>query len=284
MPSVRDGVARSEPLHHQVARNLRNSISAGTLRDGDVLPSSRELADRWGVSVFTISEAMKMLAQEGLITSKSRSKRVVRAPGQAMPLEPRPRDPRVILIGGYAGSGKTELGRILTRQTGWPMLDKDTFTRPVVEVALEALGRSPHDRESDIYLNQIRPREYEALRAATIENVECGNSAVVTAPFFREFGDAAWLSRTQALFAELRATITLVWVYCDAETMYSYIRHRGAARDAAKMADWSTYLNGLNLDFRPSVPHMVIQNCASSTPLQPQAATLLQTVLAGNDD
>jgi dephospho-CoA kinase len=75
----------------------------------------------------------------------------------------------VIFIGGYAGSGKTEFGRILARHTGWPILDKDTTTRPVVELALEVLGRPGYDRESADYLSRIRPREYEALIATATE-------------------------------------------------------------------------------------------------------------------
>jgi hypothetical protein len=51
----------------------------------------------------------------------------------------------------------------LLRETGWPMIDKDSITRPVVEVALELAGMSPNDRESDTYVSRIRPREYEAL-------------------------------------------------------------------------------------------------------------------------
>ena len=94
-----------------------------------------------------------------------------------------------MLIGGYAGSGKTAVRPILARETGWPMLDKDTLTRPVVEAALEVLGCSPHDRESATYLDIIRPREYEALISAMTENVQCGTSAIVTAPFIRELRD-----------------------------------------------------------------------------------------------
>ncbi|MEV4758944.1 GntR family transcriptional regulator [Micromonospora sp. NPDC049559] len=279
MSSPQSRLTRADSLHQQVARNLRNDIEAGVLRDGDVLPTTRELAERWGVSVFTISEAMKLLAEEGLIISKSRSKRVVHAPHQAQGNEIRLRTPRVILIGGYAGSGKTELGRILARETGWPMLDKDTLTRPVVEAALEILGKSPHDRESSDYLNLIRPREYEALAAATNENIACGNSAIVTAPFIREFNDSAWLDRIQASHAAMNATTTFVWVYCDADTMHTYIRHRGAARDAAKLADWPSYLNNVDVTFRPAVPHVLVDNCASGVPLQKQAKELVATIL-----
>ncbi|MGC5053577.1 GntR family transcriptional regulator [Micromonospora sp. DT48] len=279
MPTPEPRLARSEALHQQVARNLRNDIESGALRHGEALPTTRELAEQWGVSVFTITEAMRLLAAEGLVVSKSRSKRVVNAPEQSRRVEIRPSNPHVLMIGGYAGSGKTELGRILTRETGWPMLDKDTLTRPIVEAALEVMGLSPNDRESDGYLKLMRPREYESLVAATIENVSCGNSAIVTAPFVAEFKDPAWLERMQASLAEMKAVTTFVWVYCDASTMHTYIRHRGAARDAAKLANWSEYLSRIDLDFRPGIPHALVDNCASGVPLQAQARSLLRQVL-----
>jgi DNA-binding transcriptional regulator YhcF (GntR family)/predicted kinase len=282
MTSPRPRLVRSESLHQQVARNIRNDIEAGVLRDGDALPSTRDLAEQWGVSVFTITEAMKLLAKEGLVVSKSRSKRIVRIDGERTK-KIRPQNPYVILIGGYAGSGKTELGRILTRETGWPMLDKDTLTRPVVEAALELLGRSPHDRESETYVNDIRPREYEALIAAASENIECGNSAIITAPFIREFNDQAWVNRISAALTSLNATMSLVWVHCDIETMHTYIRHRGAARDASKLVEWPRYVATIDVDFRPAAPHLLIDNSASSTPLQSQARELLKATIGAGE-
>ena len=278
MTSPRRRLTKSESLHHQVARNIRNEIEAGILRDGDVLPSTRELAAQWNVSVFTITEAMKFLAAEGLVVSKSRSNRVVRVSGQTRKAEVRLPTPQVILIGGFAGSGKTELGRILARETGWPILDKDTLTRPIVEAALEMLGQSPHDRESDTYVDLVRPREYEALMAAGTENIECGNSVILTAPFIRELNNASWVNRTRATFVAMNAHTTFVWVHCNADTMHTYIRHRGAARDATKLANWQEYLASIRIDFRPVTPHFLIDNSASSSPLQNQAKQLLETV------
>jgi len=271
---------RGEPLHRQLARNIRNDIHAGVFRHGDVLPTTRELSAQWDVSVFTVTEAMKVLMEEGLVISKSRSKRVINCPDEKR-AEVRLRRPQVLIIGGYAGSGKSELGRMLARGTGWPLLDKDTITRPVVEGALELLGQSPHDRESDTYLNKVRPREYEALAAVIVENVECGNSAIVTAPFIREFREEPWLNRTQATYYAMDASVTFIWVYCNAETMHAYIRHRGAARDAAKLADWHGYLASIDIGFRPPVPHIVVDNSANSRPLQEQAQDILKTVIAG---
>lgn len=284
MTRPRSSVARGEPLHQQVARNIRNDIQSGALRDGQRLPSTKELADEWGVSTFTIKEAMDLLADEGLVITKPRAGRVVSAPEQGERQELRLSTPRVVLVGGYAGSGKTELGRILARETGWPLLDKDTLTRPVVEAVLELLGGNPNDRESDLYRTKIRPREYEALVAAMTENVKCGNSAIVTAPFIREFADPAWINRMQAQIGDMNSSVTLVWMNCNADTMHMYLRHRGAARDAAKLADWQGYLSDIDVEFRPPVPHAVIDNCSSSEPLQDQGRRLLEQVLAGAEE
>ena len=224
---------------------------------------------------------MKVLIDEGLVVSKSRSKRTVVTPVGSPRTEIRLSSPQVLLIGGYAGSGKTELGRMLARETGWPILDKDTLTRSVVEAALEILGQSPNDRESDVYLELVRPREYEALMAAADENVQCGNSVIVTAPFLREFADLSWVNRTSAANREMNATTTLVWVYCDEDSMHTYIRRRGAARDAAKLNDWPAYLRTVDTMFRPAAAHVVMDNGASGLPLRSQARDLVKKVVNG---
>ena len=268
-------------MYERVARTIRADIHSGRLRHGQVLPSTRELATEWGTSVHTISEAMRLLMADGLVVSKSRSQRVVNAPdqdetrGEVHRLE----KPVVLLIGGYAGSGKSELARMVSRETGWAVIDKDTITRPVVEAALEILGASPHDRESEVYLTRIRPREYEAVTAAIEEQLECGNSVIASAPFLREFADLSWIHRVQATFTALGAEVIVVWVRCDPESMHTYIRRRGAARDATKLANWEEYVSGLTLDFQPPVDHVTVENSLNSEPLQAQAARLVNKAL-----
>lgn len=279
MSDPRQPLARPESLQAQVARQIRNQVAAGVLRDGQRLPGTRELAAQWNVSVFTINEAMKILAAENVITNKPRIGRIVTAADQSQRNEVKSAIPNVLLIGGYAGCGKTEFGRVLARETGWPMLDKDTLTRPVVEAALEFIGCSPNDRESEQYLNQIRPREYEALMNATTENVQCGNSAIVTAPFIRELGDPAWIERTREACESLNARLAIAWVYCDADTMLTYIRQRGAARDASKLESWNSYSKSIDLSFRPPVPHTVINNSYDGPSLKTQARQLIASTV-----
>jgi predicted kinase len=265
----------------EVTHQLRQDIHAGRFKDGEVLPTTKALAIEFGVSDFTVSTAIKPLEKEGLIEAKSRIMRVVRLPGPRPMAFPRPDRPQAVLIGGYAGSGKSELGRVLARHSGWALLDKDTMTRPLVEMALETLDRSPHDRESSTYLTVVRPREYEALEVTVLENIECGASVITSAPYLREFTDPGWLRRTESAVTSRGADLTLVWVRADLESMQTYIRRRGAARDATKLEDWQRYVAGVNLDFRPGMNHELIDNSISTTTgtLTDQAQQLLANIL-----
>jgi predicted kinase len=255
-----------------IARHLRNDIEAGKLRHGEQLPSTRALAEQWGTSVATVTRATQQLEQQGLLLVRDRSSRLVNYPD---PGSAERGAPIVVVVGGYAGSGKTETGRVMARATGWPMLDKDSTTRPVVEAALTKLGLSPHDRESETYLSVVRPAEYEALRMVTMENVACGNSAIMTAPHIRELRDPAWCERLAAELDAAGAVMHAVWVRCDPESMRTYIERRGAARDAHKLAHWDEYLRSVDLDYTPATAHTIVNNSIASPPLQPQIEQLL---------
>ncbi|MGV9545217.1 GntR family transcriptional regulator [Nocardia beijingensis] len=269
------------PAHLRIAQAIRNDIESGRLRDGHRLPSTRELAKEWQASQLTITKAMEQLAADGYVASRDRSGRIVTTPTAlsltaAAPL--RPVRPHIIYIGGYPGSGKSEFGRVLARETNWALLDKDTLARPIIEPALEDLGSTINDRESPIYLNRIRPREYDALAAVVRDNIECGTSVIATAPYIREFTDRSWLDRTIAEAQTLATDVTFAWVRCTIETMHLYLRRRGAARDTAKLEDWTNYAAGLDISFRPSVEHVVIDNDPESEPLRPQAQRLLEQI------
>jgi len=262
----------------RVERILRNDIEAGRLRDGEALPSTRDLANQMGVSPWTVNKAMEHLAADGLVENVSRSRRIVRSGITPPSASGEPRRPHAFLIGGYAGSGKSELARVLSRLTGAAIIDKDTITRPVVERLLEDLGRPAHDRESQTYLEQVRPHEYEALLATIQENADVGVGVIATAPFIREFQDAAWIERVGTRLNAAGVGLTLVWVRCDATTMHTYLKRRGAARDTGKLVDWNDYAAGIDLDFQPVADHVIIDNSASSEPLQSQATKMLATV------
>ncbi|MBE1877851.1 AAA family ATPase [Myceligenerans sp. TRM 65318] len=262
----------------RVERILRNDIEAGRLRDGEALPSTRALAEQMGVSVWTINKAMEQLAEEGLVENVSRSRRIVRSGITPQSASREANRPHTFLIGGYAGSGKSELARVLSRLTGSAIVDKDTITRPVVERLLEELGQPPHDRESETYLEHVRPHEYEALLSTIQENADVGRGVVASAPFIREFQDTAWIDRISTRLRAAGVSLTLVWVQCDANTMRTYLKRRGAARDTGKLANWDHYIAAIDLDYRPAADHVIIENSTSSEPLQGQAARMLAAI------
>ena len=60
----------AEPMQNQIARQIRASILAGTLREGEALPSIRALARDVKVSVITVQRAYATLETEGVIRSR----------------------------------------------------------------------------------------------------------------------------------------------------------------------------------------------------------------------
>lgn len=164
------------------------------------------------------------------------------------------------LVGGFAGSGKSEFARFLSAVTGWTILDKDTLTRALVEQLLLAHGGDINDRHTPLYQEKVRPYEYRCLLDAAMENLKAGVSTVLTAPFLKEFADEAWLRRVQNRCAALQAAFTVVWVKCDVESMYDYISFRGAARDTWKLNNWDEYLATIDPDFEPQFPHYTVDN------------------------
>jgi DNA-binding XRE family transcriptional regulator/predicted kinase len=129
-------------------------------------------------------------------------------------------DASLTLVGGFAGSGKSEFARFLSEVTGWAILDKDTLTRPLVEQLLLALAGDANDRDTALYLERARPHEYRCLLDSGLENLRVGVTTVLTAPFLRELSDEAWLLRVKNRCAAYRATLNVVWVRCDPESMY----------------------------------------------------------------
>jgi predicted kinase len=181
------------------------------------------------------------------------------------------------LVAGYAGSGKSEAGKLLAAATGWAMLDKDTLSRPITERLLQAMGGDPDDRHSSVYLEHVRPLEYECLMKAAWENLECGISVVLVAPFLAEAADTQWTGRVARRCRRLGARFEALWVDSDLESMREHLISRNASRDTWKLAHWSSYVDGIDLNLRPVVPHHVIDNRITAfRPLAEQLESVAQ--------
>ena len=67
----------SGPIYLQIIGYIKSGIVAGTIRDGDEMPSRRMLSALLGVNPNTIQKAYALLEEEGIIHSRSGAKSFV---------------------------------------------------------------------------------------------------------------------------------------------------------------------------------------------------------------
>lgn len=67
-------------VYERIADEIRESIRAGQLEPGDRLPAETVLAERYGRSVLTIREALRLLRDEGLIEKQHGRGTFIREP------------------------------------------------------------------------------------------------------------------------------------------------------------------------------------------------------------
>jgi len=64
-------VQRPTPPYLQITQHFRDQIKSGELKDGDRLPSARQLVEQWGVAHATAAKVLATLRSEGLVTTTS---------------------------------------------------------------------------------------------------------------------------------------------------------------------------------------------------------------------
>ncbi|MGK5551042.1 GntR family transcriptional regulator [Actinomadura kijaniata] len=59
-------IHRPDPPYLQIVKHIRAEIESGALREGDHVPSARQIAQRWDVSLATATKVLAALRSEGL--------------------------------------------------------------------------------------------------------------------------------------------------------------------------------------------------------------------------
>lgn len=79
-------MTEGSPIYLQILRHVKRGVVAGTIRDGDELPSRRMLSALLGVNPNTVQKAYRILEEEGLMRSHSGAKSLMQLDGEKIEL------------------------------------------------------------------------------------------------------------------------------------------------------------------------------------------------------
>lgn len=151
-------------LYEIVAARLREDISSGVYRAGKLLPPQRELSDTFDVSRATVTKALNLLKDEGLIESRQGSGARVLPAGARGTVTEQMAGPRAGQAAGPAA------GPVFARpalETLQPHLqaafEADDITMDVFSLTSETMNRQLGAQITRIHDGRIRPRSI-ALR------------------------------------------------------------------------------------------------------------------------
>ncbi|GAA0966132.1 GntR family transcriptional regulator [Acrocarpospora macrocephala] len=60
-------IQRQEPIYVQVINHIRGEIQSGAIKDGQAIPSARQIAKDWGIALATATKVLAGLRSEGLV-------------------------------------------------------------------------------------------------------------------------------------------------------------------------------------------------------------------------
>ena len=69
------------PIYLQIVRFVRRGVVAGTIQDGEEMPSRRAVSALLGVNPNTVQKAYRLLAEEGVLVSRAGARSCVQVDG-----------------------------------------------------------------------------------------------------------------------------------------------------------------------------------------------------------
>ena len=96
------------PLYQQLRDRIVEAIADGTLRAGDPLPRTRQLAADLGINMHTVNKSYDLLRQEGLVRLGRRTGAVVLRDASSGPPAPE-------VVDGWEGRARTLFAEALAK-------------------------------------------------------------------------------------------------------------------------------------------------------------------------
>jgi len=150
---------------------------------------------------------------------------------------------KLIIVVGLTGSGKSTVARVIANQLGSCFIDKDTVTKKFTERFMEATYHDPNDRESEFYMRNIRPVQYEVLFDIVRENLEIENNVTMTATFLEEVKDPLFIEKLVKKYPKSfeNVSIFVVFIKSNRNIEKERLLRRSATKDNWKLKNWDSY-------------------------------------------
>lgn len=162
------------------------------------------------------------------------------------------------IVCGTPGAGKSTYARRLAAERHAALLDIDTVTERLAQVALRESGHDPDDRDSEYFKRTFRKPIYDTLFDIARAHLPFVD-VVVVGPFTQELRNPAWPAELSHL---LGGAVEVHYVACPAEIRRRRLEERGEARDLAKLRAWEQYLQYYGEERPPVFAHVSVDGAS----------------------
>ena len=220
LPSATDDALQP---YQRIAADLRGAIDSGILRSGELLPSEKELATRYGVAASTAHRAVAVLVAAGVVKSSRGVRATVAGTDQ-----PAPEDQRWRL------SPSSRLSRCQLGRAGQV---------PVVSVtaAWRCNRRSPFVPNSDQRHDLLTTTRWRRTLLIMLDTPKRDRAAERREATRREILEAAWSLAQEEGLAEFALRDVAERVGMRAPSLYTHFESKHAIYDAMFGQAWSDY-------------------------------------------